>query len=158
MATDRNLREHLIWLLEGGAAHIKPEQALNNFPASYYGAKLGKLPHTPWQILENMRIVQWDVLQFCLKPEHVSPKFPQGYWPQSPKPKDPADWQLSVDKFHKDRLAMIDLAKNPEIDLLLPIPHGSGQAYIREILLVADHNSYHLGQLVLIRRILGVWP
>jgi hypothetical protein len=157
MADYQNLREHLLWLLEGGAAHATTEQALDNFPVEYVGVKPPRFPHTAWQILEHMRVMQWDTLEFMLKPEHISPKFPLGYWPQFAKPKDRQEWERTVDNFHRDLSAILDLVKNPGIDLLEPIPHGSGQTYLREILLVTDHNAYHLGQIVTLRRTLNIW-
>lgn len=157
MVSDQNLREHLLWLLEGGAAHVHVENVINNFPAEFIGVKPPDFPHTAWQILEHMRIFQWDILEFCLKADHISPKFPQGYWPRTNTPRDAAQWDTTIAGFRNDLAALIGMAKNPNIDLFSPIPHGSGQTYLREILLVADHNSYHLGQLVTLRRMLNIW-
>ena len=104
-----------------------------------------------------MRIAQWDILEFCRNPEHVSPEFPAGYWPEGDRPPDEAAWTGALDRFCADRKAMEDLVADPQTDLFAPIPHGSGQTILREALLVADHNAYHLGQLVTVRRAVGVW-
>ncbi len=104
-----------------------------------------------------MRIAQWDILQFCIDPGHVSPKWPEGYWPEGDAPPDPGAWDRTIAGFLADRQAMLDLVTNPETDLFARLPHGDGQTVLREALLVADHNAYHLGQLVAVRRLLGVW-
>jgi len=158
MVDNQNLREHLIWLLEGGGAHVSVESVIGDFPQDFAGVKPPKFPHTAWQILEHMRIVQWDILQFCLNSSHISPKFPQGYWPQHARPKDSEEWERTEARFRDDLSGIIDMVNDFDIDLLVPIPHGSGQTYLREVLLVADHNAYHLGQLVTLRRALDIWP
>jgi hypothetical protein len=114
-------------------------------------------PHTPWRLLEHLRICQWDILEFSRNPDHLSPEFPDGYWPEEDAPPDSASWDQSVQKFRDDLQAMIDLVACPDTDLYAPIPHGDGQTMLREALLVADHNAYHLGQLVFLRRCLGAW-
>jgi DinB superfamily len=113
--------------------------------------------HSPWQLLEHMRIAQWDILEFSRDPKHVSPKFPEGYWPNSPTPPDKDAWEKSADAFRADLKSMVKLVENESTDLFLKIPHGDGQTVMREALILADHNSYHLGQLVLLRRLLGAW-
>ena len=104
-----------------------------------------------------MRLAQWDILEFSRNPKHVSPEFPAGYWPETDAPPDDKAWQKSIRKFRADLKAMQDLVEDPAIDLLAPIPHGEGQTILREALLVADHNAYHLGQMVTVRRLLGAW-
>jgi hypothetical protein len=116
------------------------------------------LPHTGWQLLEHARIAQWDILEFSRNPKHVSPGFPEGYWPKTPSPATDAEWQKSVEAFQRDLHAMVELVKNPRTDLCGKIPHGEGQTVLREALVLADHNAYHLGQLVDLRRALGEWP
>jgi hypothetical protein len=155
---DNVLREHLLELLTGGHAHLEFEAAIADLPASLRGARPPGLPHTPWRLLEHMRIAQWDILQFSVDPAHVSPEFPAGYWPSADAPPDDAAWDKSVQAFRADLQAMKDLVSDLKIDLVAPIPHGQGQTVLREALLVADHNSYHLGQLVTVRRLLGAWP
>jgi hypothetical protein len=155
---DQQLREHLIYLLKGGGAHVHFMDAIEGFPEAKRGAFVEGLPHTGWQLLEHVRIAQWDILEFCRDPKHVSPGFPEGYWPRTPVPADEAAWTKAVEAFQHDLLEMVNLVKNPRTDLYAKIPHGEGQTILREALLLADHNAYHLGQLVDLRRALGAWP
>ncbi|MCI0455858.1 MAG: DinB family protein [Gemmataceae bacterium] len=156
--TTTALREHLLYLLRGGGAHLDFETAVANMPENLRGARVPGLPHTPWRLLEHMRIAQWDILEFSRNPRHVSPPFPEGYWPQGDGPPDPDSWDRSVEAFRRDLRAIQDLVADPSTDLFAPIPHGEGQTVLREALLIADHNAYHLGQLVVVRRLLGAWP
>jgi hypothetical protein len=114
--------------------------------------------HSPWELLEHMRLATWDILEFCRDGKHASPDWPAGYWPKKPAPPSRAAWERSVESLERDLEAMGKLVVNPKTDLLAAIPHGSGQTILREVLLMADHNAYHLGQLVLVRRLLGCWP
>jgi hypothetical protein len=155
MRSDESLREHLLELLGGGHAHLDFEKAIAGLPVALRGAKPPGLPHTPWRLLEHMRIAQWDILHFSVDPDHISPQFPDGYWPEGDAPPDSDAWERSVAAFRADLQAMMDLVSKPETDLFKPIPHGQGQTILREALLVADHNAYHLGQLVVVRRLLG---
>jgi uncharacterized damage-inducible protein DinB len=148
------LRRHLINLLTKAEAHMDPQSALKNFPLELRGRKPEGAPHTPWQLLEHMRIAQWDILDFSLSAKHVSPEWPEGYWPQSETPPDMKAWDKSVKQFLADLDAVCQMVSDPKRDLYATIPHGDGQTYLREALLVADHNAYHLGQLVMVRRIL----
>jgi hypothetical protein len=152
------LREHLVDLLKGGGAHVHFENAVDGLPTELRGRRAPGLPHTAWQLLEHLRLAQWDILEFSRDPKHVSPDFPQGYWPRTEVPPDEAAWEKSVNQFRSDLRQMIALVKNPRTDLYARIPHGHGQTILREALLVADHNAYHLGQLVDLRRALGAWP
>ena len=155
--SDQAVREHVLYLLKGGGAHLNFEQAIADVPESLRGSKVQGAPHTPWRLLEHLRICQWDILEFSRNPNHVSPNFPDGYWPEDDAPPDSQSWDRSVDAFRDDLQAMIDLVADPGTDLYAPIPHGDGQTILREALLVADHNAYHLGQLVFLRRCLGAW-
>lgn len=155
--SDRALREHVLYLLRGGGAHLNFDAAIADLPEELRGAKPDGVPHTPWRLLEHMRICQWDILEFSRNPDHVSPDFPDGYWPDSVAPPSAAAWDDSVRSFRGDLQAMQDLVADPNTDLFAPIPHGDGQTILREALLVADHNAYHLGQLVVVRRSLGAW-
>jgi hypothetical protein len=157
MNSDRSLREHVLYLLRGGGAHVSFEDAIAGLPEKLRGVRPAGLPHSPWRLLEHMRICQWDILEFSRNPRHVSPKFPAGYWPEGDAPPDAAAWDGSVLAFEADLQAMQDLVADPAIDLCARIPHGDGQTILREALLVADHNAYHLGQLVIVRRLLGAW-
>jgi hypothetical protein len=160
MNTDqmKALRDHVLYLLRGGGAHLDFEKAIAGLPPALRGAKPAGQPHTPWRLLEHLRIAQWDILEFSRDPHHVSPPFPDGYWPKGDAPPDPSAWDRSVAAFRADLRATQDLVADPATDLLAPLPHGQGQTVLREALLVADHNAYHLGQLVLLRRLLGAWP
>jgi hypothetical protein len=155
---DRILREHVVHLLKGGGAHVQFMDALDGFPAGKRGTYAKGLPHTGWQLLEHTRIAQLDILEFSRNPKHVSPEFPEGYWPKTPGPRSEEEWTDSVWAFRRDLREMIRLVQNPRTDLYAKIPHGQGQTVLREALLAADHNSYHLGQLVDLRRALGSWP
>lgn len=151
---NRSLRQHIANLLEKAEAHADARSTLTDFPAALHGKKPAGSPHTPWQLLEHMRLAQGDILKFSIDPKHVSPKFPEGYWPKSASPASDAEWKQSVKQFLGDLDAMKKLVTDPETDLLAPIAHGDGQTILREALLVADHNAYHLGQLILLRRML----
>jgi hypothetical protein len=158
MNHDSALREHLLALLRGGGAHLEFETAVAHLPPELRGVRPPGVPHTAWRELEHMRIAQWDILEFCRNPQHVSPTFPDGYWPKGDAPPDVAAWDASVAAFRADLKALQDLVAAPTTDLFAPLPHGAGQTVLREALLVADHNAYHLGQLVVIRRGIGAWP
>jgi DinB superfamily len=157
MNQDHELREHVLYLLKGGGAHLDFEASLANLPEELRGAKPEGLPHSPWRLVEHMRIAQWDILEFCRNPRHVSPPFPEGYWPAGDAPGDAGAWERSVAAFRADLESMQKLVADSNTDLFAPIPHGEGQTILREALLVADHNAYHLGQLVTVRRLLGAW-
>ena len=159
MDHDQKLREHVLDLLRGGGAHLDFEKAVEGLPAELRGAKPDGVPHSPWRLLEHLRICQWDILEYSRNPKHVSPKFPEGYWPASDAPPSDEAWDESIAAFRADLEAMQDLVRDPRTDLMAQIPHGEpGHTILREALLVADHNSYHLGQLIVVRRALGAWP
>lgn len=157
MDKDRALRDHVIKLLSSRQAHVDLDTAFGDLPQELQGRKSEVLSFTPWQLLEHMRMAQWDILEFTRNAKHVSPEFPAGYWPMTEAPPDDGSWSESVASFRSDLNAMVDLVSNPMTDLFATIPHGTGQTVLREALLVADHNAYHLGQLVLVRRGLGCW-
>ena len=154
---NQSLREHLVYLLEGGGAHPGFDRAVGGLSEDAWGAKVDGVAHTPWRLLEHLRICQWDILEFSRNPEHVSPEFPAGYWPETDAPPHGLAWDQSVQAFRDDLRAMIKLVCDPATDLFAKIPHGDGQTILREALLVADHNAYHIGQLILLRRCLGLW-
>jgi hypothetical protein len=157
MSSDQALREHLLYLLRGGGAHLSFDRAVGGLPAKLRGVRPRGLPFSPWRLLEHMRIAQWDILEFSRNPRHVSPEFPAGYWPEGDAPPSARAWTKSIADFQADLQAMQDLVADPATDLYAKIPHGDGQTILREALLVADHNAYHLGQLVVVRRLLGAW-
>jgi hypothetical protein len=157
MANDNVLRQHLVNLLKASEAHANFDSAIKNLPANVRGKRPKGAQHSPWELLEHLRIAQWDILEFSRNPEHKSPEFPGGYWPSTPAPPDQTAWDKSVESFRQDLEALCDLVSDPATDLVAKIPHGDGQTILREALLAADHNAYHLGQLVLLRRVLGAW-
>jgi hypothetical protein len=154
---DDPVREQVINLLKGGQAHLTLEDAVKDFPQKLRGTRPEGTPHSAWELLEHMRIAVWDILEFSRDPKHVSPKWPEGYWPKSPKPASDAAWKKSIASIKRDMTAMQKLVGNPKTDLYARIPHGTGQNILREALLIADHNAYHIGQLLLVRRLLGSW-
>jgi len=154
MKTADPLRQHLVNLLTKAEAHVDLESELKDFPRELRGRKPPGAPHTPWQLLEHIRIAQWDILEFSRDAKHQSPKWPEGYWPNAEAPPDEKAWDKSVKTVLEDLQSMADLASDPKRDLVAKIPHGDVQTLLREALLVADHNAYHLGQLVMLRRIL----
>jgi hypothetical protein len=157
MIEDQLLREHLLELLGGSHAHLNFEKATADMPIELSGVKPASLPYTVWQLVEHMRIAQWDILQFSINPKHISPDFPKGYWPSETAPPNRARWDQSLTAFRADLKATMSLIADPKTNLLIPLAHGQGQTILREVLLVADHNAYHLGQLVTVRRLLGAW-
>jgi len=155
--SDKILRQHLIELLNGGGAHVKFEDVIEGIPAEMRGQRPAGLPHSLWMLLEHMRIAQWDILEFSRNAGHVSPEWPKGYWPETDAPPSGKAWNESVKNFRKDLKAMQDLVGDRKTDLFARIPWGDGQTILREALLVADHNAYHLAQMVDARRGLGAW-
>ena len=153
----QSLREHLIALLSGGQAHATFEDAVKDLPAKFRGAKPENFPHSPWMLLEHLRIAQHDILEFSHNEKHESPKWPEGYWPADPEPPNAGAWTKSINQFKSDVKAMQDLVKAPKTDLFARIPWGDGQTILREALLLADHNAYHVAQLIDVRRLLGAW-
>jgi hypothetical protein len=151
------LREHLVALLRGGNAHVDFETAIADFPAELRGVKPAGSPFGAWSLLEHMRIAQRDILEFSRNPKHVSPAWPAEYWPEAETPLNAAAWKKSIDAFRADLRALQKLVAATDQDLFARIPHGDGQTLLREALLIADHNAYHLGQFVLLRRLLGAW-
>lgn len=152
------LREQLVELLRGGEAHVKPDVALEKVEPKFRGARPAAKVHSVWEELEHLRIAQQDILQYTLDASWKSPKWPDGYWPSKTDVVTDEMWQASVDGFFADLQELIALVHDAGIDLTDRIPHGEGQTYLREILLVADHNAYHLGQIVQTRKLLGDWP
>lgn len=157
MDKNDSLRAELDRLLSGHGAHADFDAAIAGLPAKLRGAKPEGAPYSAWELLEHMRIAQWDMLEFSRDPKHESPEWPDGYWPKSAEPANAAAWDHSVKSFHRDLKAMRDLVADPKSDLFTPFPHGDGQSLLREALQLADHNAYHVGQLIFLRRLLGAW-
>jgi uncharacterized damage-inducible protein DinB len=156
-SAETSLRQQLVDLLSSEHAHVGLKKALADLPAELRGATPKGADHNVWELLEHMRIAQWDILEFSRDAKHVSPKFPEGYWPHHAAPKGEAEWKKSIKGFERDLDAMKKLLLNPKADLFVKIARGDGQTLLREALLVADHNAYHIGQIVLVRRLLGAW-
>lgn len=158
MKSDEPLLQHLLELLSGGNAHTTFEDAVKAMPIAKAGERPEGSPHSAWELLEHLRLAQHDILKFSEGPGWHSAKWPEGYWPASPKPESAAAWRDSVSAFRADRAAFEKLLRQRFSDIYTPFPWGDGQTLLREALLIADHNAYHIGQLVLVRRLLGVWP
>jgi hypothetical protein len=156
-AHDQAVRQHLLDLLQGGNAHVKFEAVVKDFPERLRGKKPEGQPHTAWRLLEHMRIAQWDILEFSRSSKHASPEWPDGYWPQGDAPPSATAWEKSVKQFRADLKAMEALVADPSTDLYAGIAWGEDQTILREALLVADHNAYHLGELLMLRRLMGAW-
>lgn len=154
---DSALRQHLVELLKGGSAHAKFEDAVADWPEALRGRRAETFPHTAWQLLEHMRIAQADILDFSRNAEYEELTFPDDYWPHHEAPPNKTAWDESIAAFQRELKAVQDLVSSAKTDLYARIPWGSGQTVLREALLVADHNAYHLGQLVALRRALGAW-
>jgi len=152
MDQQKALREHVLELLEGKSAHVGLESSLKKFPIKEINTQPGNSPHTAWQLLEHIRIAQWDILEFSRNSKHVSPDWPDGYWPKDEGTE--TGWQKSVKQVLNDLQALRDLVSDEANDLYKIFPWGDGQTLLREALLVADHNAYHLGQIVLLRKML----
>jgi uncharacterized damage-inducible protein DinB len=157
MVEEKSLREHLVNLLSGRGAHVDWKASFRGIPPKLRGVRPASLPHSLWELLEHMRIAQWDILEFSRDAKHVSPEWPAGYWPVSPEPPNAKAWDKTLKSFAGDLESMKKLVANPRTDLFAKIPHGTGQTILREILLVADHNAYHLGQVLVVRRLLDNW-
>jgi len=157
MATDAAVREHVSRLLAWEDAHVSFDKAIEGIPPKMRGARPANLPYSAWELVEHMCIAQEDILDFCRNPDYRERKWPDDYWPSSPAPSSDAAWDESIRRYRDDRRALQEIAADPKLDLMSRIPHGTGQTYFRELMLVADHTAYHVGQLVLVRKLLGIW-
>ncbi len=149
----KNLKE----LLNGGHAHATFEQAIKDLPAKLQGQVPEGMPYSIWQLVEHIRITQQDILEFSRDTNYESPKWPEGYWPKEQAPENAAAWKESIAQIAKDRKTFIELLEAPGADLFTPFPHGSGQNLLREAMLIADHTSYHTGEIIVLRRLMGAW-
>ena len=154
---DQALRDHLLELLKAGSAHLGFDEAIDGLPTELLGKKVPSLAHTIWQLVEHLRIAQEDILEFSRNADYKAPKFPDDYWPETEAPPSDEAWNQSVEAFHRDLQAMKDLVADSNTDLFAKIPWGEGQTILREAMLVADHNAYHVGQIVTVRQGLGAW-
>ncbi len=155
--TRKALVAELTALLAGGNAHATFEQAVADLPAPLRNQAVPQVPYTIWQLVEHLRIAQADILEFCLNPEYVALEWPAAYWPDKTLAVDEAGWQAALHAIAHDQQRFIDLLNDPATDFFRPLPHGDGQNIFREALLIGDHAAYHVGELILIRRLLGAW-
>jgi DinB superfamily len=153
----KTLREQLAKVLSWEEAHVGFDAAVAGLPAKLRGTAPADLPYSPWQLVEHLRITQHDILDFCRNPNYKEMSWPADYWPRQAEPGSDSAWNASIEQFRRDRSDLEALARDPAIDLEARIPHGTGQTYLRELLLVADHTAYHIGELIVVRRLLGAW-
>ncbi len=158
MGSDEVVRSLLERLLSWEDAHMALDQAVAEFPPEYMNAFPLDIPYTPWHLLEHIRRAQRDILEFIMDPNYLSPPWPASYWPAREERADAAAWKRTIDLIHEDLRALKGLAANPQTDLYSPIPHGDGQTIIRELVLVADHTAYHVGEFAILRQVMGSWP
>jgi hypothetical protein len=158
VASSSSLRDHLVRLLQWEDAHTGFDAAVANLPEKLRGQPPAGLPYSPWSLVEHLRITQHDILDFCVNPNYHELRWPDDYWPRSPVPGSGKAWDDSIDQFRRDRAGLQRLARDPKLDLESRIPHGQGQTYLRELLLAADHAAYHVGELIVVRRLLDAWP
>jgi uncharacterized damage-inducible protein DinB len=154
---NKELVKTLEQLLTGGHAHATFDDAVEGLPAELRGKIPEGLPYSIWQLVEHIRITQWDILEFSRNPKHESPSWPEGYWPEETAPASDAVWKKCLTQIKSDLQEFIDLLKDPNVDLYAPFPHGDGQHLLREAMLIADHTSYHTGEIIVLRRLLGAW-
>jgi len=143
--------------LDWEQARASFDSALKGLPAELRGQRPENFPHSPWELVDHIRRTQFDLLDFCTNPAYKDPKFPDDYWPASPEPPSADAWQACIDQYHRDCAALKDFAIHDPRDLTTKIPHGTGQTYLRTILVAVDHASYHIGQIIAVRRLLGAW-
>jgi len=159
MNPDQALRQYVLYLLAMKGAHMDFDEAVADFPEHLINAFSPNVPYTPWHLVEHLRITQWDILEYTRDPAHVSPDWPVGYWPPRDATTDQAGWNHSIEQFRRDLKAMRDIVADPKTDLMTPIPHGyGGHTVLREALLLADHNAYHIGELAILRQVMNAWP
>jgi hypothetical protein len=157
MTTESAIRKQLAAMLAWKDAHVDFDAAVAGIPPEARGTRPANLPHSPWEVVEHLRLAQHDILDFCLNPGYEEMTWPDDYWPSSPEPPDGSSWEASLAQYREDRARLQKMADDPALDLTARIPHGQGQTYLRELLLVADHAAYHVGELIVLRRLLGVW-
>lgn len=157
MDRDTALREQLLHLLRGGNAHLSFDEAVADFPLEAINQRPPHVPYTPWHLLEHLRRAQWDILDFIRNPDYQEMKWPDDYWPAPDAEADATAWGQTIAAFHTDRKAVEDLVNDPQTDLAAAVPHGDGQTILREILLVADHNAYHIGEFAILRQVMRTW-
>lgn len=159
MTNDESVVRHqLLQRLRGEGAHLSFDDAVTDFPLDRINEKPPNVPYSPWHLLEHLRRSQEDILKFMLEPDYESPAWPQGYWPARGAHTDPAGWQTTVDEFQADLERVIEMVEDPDLDLSAEIPHAPGYTYVREFMLIIDHNAYHIGEFAILRQVMGTWP
>lgn len=159
MADGENpLRDQLLGLMEGRSGGMSFDEAVADFPEEFLNVEPPGTRYTPWHLIEHLRIGQWDILEYIRNADHVSPKWPDGYWPARNARADRGTWEQSLAAFRADRKALRDLVANQDLDVLTPLPHTGGANVLREVLLVANHNAYHIGEFAALRQVMGTWP
>lgn len=157
MGSDQMMREQLLALLNGDHAHMTFDAAIAEFPLDSINRKPPNVPYTPWHLLEHIRLAQWDILEFIRNPAHISPDWPAGYWPPAEAQADAAQWQHTIAAFRADLKSLEEIVTNPETDLFAPLPQGLPYTIFREIMVVANHNSYHIGEFAILRQVMNTW-
>jgi hypothetical protein len=157
MDSNKLVREQLRELLEGGNAHMTFDEAVANFPREHMNSKAPNVPYTPWHLLEHIRLAQWDILEFIRNPHYVSSPWPEGFWPAEDAQADEVAWEKTIASLQADLQSLLEMVADPAVDLYAPIPHGDGQSILREILVVSDHNAYHIGEFAMLRQVMGTW-
>lgn len=158
MKHDQYIRQELVKLLRGGNAHMDFEEMIADFPPEHVGAKAPHTPYSCWHLLEHIRIAQWDILEFIRNADHVSPHWPEGYRPSPKEKASPSKWDKTVSGFREDLEAMVEIIQDPDNEILAPIPHAKDYTIFREVLVLADHNSNHMGEIAILRQVLNLWP
>jgi DinB superfamily len=157
VTSDELVREQLLYLLQGGNAHMPFEEAVADYPMQSINIRFPNGTYTPWHLLEHLRLTQWDILDFMRNPHYQEGEWPQDYWPAQDQQATEADWRRTIDTFQADMQALQAIVMDPQTDLSATIPHGTGQTILREILVVADHNAYHIGEFAIMRQVMGTW-
>lgn len=155
---DQTLREQALALLRGGHAHMTLAQAVDNFPLEHINTRAPNVSYTFWHLLEHIRIAQWDILEFVRRPDYTSPPWPEGYWPDPAADATLDRWQETLNAIQADRDALLAMVQDPSVDLTAPLPHAPDYTLLREVLLVADHTAYHVGEFAILRQVAGLWP
>ena len=157
MTSDQVVRQQLLALLNGGNAHMTFEQAVADFPAEHFNTRPLNIPYTPWHILEHLRIAQWDILDFIRNPDYITPEWPKEYWPDPEAIAHQKQWDKTINSFLENLQSLRDIVSDPETDLYAPIPHAPDYNIFREMLVVSDHNAYHIGEFAILRQVMSTW-
>jgi len=158
MSSDESVRNHLVWLLQGGDAHMPFQEAVSNFPLDRINERFPNGTYSAWALLEHLRLTQWDILDFIRNSNYQEIEWPREYWPPEGTKAGEQDWRQTIAQFEIDLKELVKITEDPKTDLYAKIPHGTGQTILREMLLVADHNAYHIGEFAIMRQVMGTWP